>query len=193
MKKDIILSGVGGQGILSIAAVIGQAALKDGLYMKQAEVHGMSQRGGDVQSNLRISDRPIASDLIPTGKCDLIISLEPMEALRYLPYLSKDGWLVTNAAPFVNIPNYPAEEAIQAEIDNLPYHIMLDVNQTAKEIGNSRTANIVLLGATVPFLGISYEKIQDSIRHIFQRKGESIVAMNLQALEAGKAIAEKML
>ncbi|MCL1616788.1 indolepyruvate oxidoreductase subunit beta [Bacteroides sp. ET71] len=193
MKKDIILSGVGGQGILSIAAVIGQAALKDGLYMKQAEVHGMSQRGGDVQSNLRISDRPIASDLIPTGKCDLIISLEPMEALRYLPYLSKDGWLVTNAAPFVNIPNYPAEEAIQAEIDNLPHHIMLDVNQTAKEIGNSRTANIVLLGATVPFLGISYEKIQDSIRHIFQRKGESIVAMNLQALEAGKAIAEKML
>lgn len=193
MKKDIILSGVGGQGILSIAAVIGQAALKDGLYMKQAEVHGMSQRGGDVQSNLRISDRPIASDLIPTGKCDLIISLEPMEALRYLPYLSKDGWLVTNAAPFVNIPNYPAEEAIQAEIDNLPHHIMLDVNQTAKEIGNSRTANIVLLGATVPFLGISHEKIQDSIRHIFQRKGESIVAMNLQALEAGKAIAEKML
>ena len=193
MKKDIILSGVGGQGILSIAAVIGQAALKDGLYMKQAEVHGMSQRGGDVQSNLRISDRPIASDLIPTGKCDLIISLEPMEALRYLPYLSKDGWLVTNAAPFVNIPNYPAEEAIQAEIDNLPHHIMLDVDQTAKEIGNSRTANIVLLGATVPFLGISYEKIQDSIRHIFQRKGESIVAMNLQALEAGKAIAEKML
>lgn len=193
MKKDIILSGVGGQGILSIAAVIGQAALKDGLYMKQAEVHGMSQRGGDVQSNLRISDRPIASDLIPTGKCDLIISLEPMEALRYLPYLSKDGWLVTNAAPFVNIPNYPAEEAIQAEIDNLPHHIMLDVNQTAKEIGNSRTANIVLLGATVPFLGISYEKIQDSIRHIFQRKGESIVAMNLQALEAGKTIAEKML
>ena len=193
MKKDIILSGVGGQGILSIAAVIGQAALKDGLYMKQAEVHGMSQRGGDVQSNLRISDRPIASDLIPTGKCDLIISLEPMEALRYLPYLSKDGWLVTNAAPFVNIPNYPAEEAIQEEIDNLPHHIMLDVNQTAKEIGNSRTANIVLLGATVPFLGISYEKIQDSIRHIFQRKGESIVAMNLQALEAGKAIAEKML
>ena len=193
MKKDIILSGVGGQGILSIAAVIGQAALKDGLYMKQAEVHGMSQRGGDVQSNLRISDRPIASDLIPTGKCDLIISLEPMEALRYLPYLSKDGWLVTNAAPFVNIPNYPAEEAIQAEIDNLPHHIMLDVNQTAKEIGNSRTANIVLLGATVHFLGISKEKIQDSIRHIFQRKGESIVAMNLQALEAGKAIAEKML
>ena len=193
MKKDIILSGVGGQGILSIAAVIGQAALKDGLYLKQAEVHGMSQRGGDVQSNLRLSDRPIASDLIPTGKCDLIISLEPMETLRYLPYLDAEGWLVTNAVPFVNIPNYPAEEAVKTEIDRLPHHILLDVNQTAKEIGSPRVANIVLLGATVPFLGISYDKVQASIRDIFQRKGESIVEMNLNALEAGKAIAEKMI
>ena len=193
MKKDIILSGVGGQGILSIAAVIGQAALKDGLYLKQAEVHGMSQRGGDVQSNLRLSDRPIASGLIPTGKCDLIISLEPMEALRYLPYLDAEGWLVTNDVPFVNIPNYPAPESVKAEIDRLPHHILLDVNQTAKEIGTPRVANIVLLGATVPFLGIGYDKIQDSIRDIFQRKGESIVEMNLKALEAGKQIAENML
>lgn len=121
MKKDIILSGVGGQGILSIATVIGKAALKDGLYMKQAEVHGMSQRGGDVQSNLRISDQPIASDLIPSGKCDLIISLEPMEGLRYLPYLSPEGWLVTNETPFVNIPNYPAQEDVLAEIGKLPH------------------------------------------------------------------------
>ena len=193
MKKDIILSGVGGQGILSIAAVIGQAALKDGLYLKQAEVHGMSQRGGDVQSNLRLSDRPIASDLIPTGKCDLIISLEPMEALRYLPYLDAEGWLVTNAVPFVNIPNYPAEESVKTEIDRLPHHILLDVNQTARDIGSPRVANIVLLGATVPFLGIGYDKIQASIRDIFQRKGESIVEMNLKALEAGKQIAERMI
>ena len=145
MKKDIILSGVGGQGILSIATVIGKAALKDGLYMKQAEVHGMSQRGGDVQSNLRISDQSIASDLIPTGKCDLIISLEPMEALRYLPYLSPEGWLVTNEAPFINIPNYPAEEDIKAEINKLPHKIMLNVNEVAKEVGSPRVANIVLL------------------------------------------------
>ncbi len=193
MKKDIILSGVGGQGILSIAAVIGQAALKDGLYLKQAEVHGMSQRGGDVQSNLRLSDRPIASDLIPTGKCDLIISLEPMEALRYLPYLDDEGWLVTNAVPLVNIPNYPSEEAIRAEIDRLPHHIVLDVNQAARQIGSPRVANIVLLGATIPFLGIGYEKMQASIRDIFARKGESIVELNLKALEAGKNMAEQMI
>lgn len=193
MKKDIILSGVGGQGILSIATVIGEAALKDGLYMKQAEVHGMSQRGGDVQSNLRISDKPIASDLIPTGKCDLIISLEPMESLRYIPYLSNDGWLVTNETPFINIPNYPAEEKIMDEINKLPHKIILNVDNVAKDLGSTRVANIVLLGATIPFLGIDYSKIQESIRDIFQRKGEAIVELNLKALAAGKEIAEKMM
>ena len=191
MKKDIILSGVGGQGILSIATVIGEAALKEGLYMKQAEVHGMSQRGGDVQSNLRVSDSPIASDLIPLGKCDLIISLEPMEALRYLPYLDKEGWVVTNEVPFVNIPHYPELEKLQQEIDRLPHKIVLDVNQVAKQIGSLRVANIVLLGATVPFLGIRYEVMQESVRAIFARKGEAIVDLNLKALAAGKEIAEK--
>ena len=189
MKKDIILSGVGGQGILSIATVIGQAALKDNLYMKQAEVHGMSQRGGDVQSNLRISDRPIASDLIPSGQCDLIISLEPMEGLRYLPYLRPDGWLVTNETPFINIPNYPDEAGVMAEIGKLPNKVILNVDKIAKEIGSARVANIVLLGATTPFLGIDYVKIQDSIRDIFARKGEEIIEMNLKALEAGRQCA----
>ena len=119
MKKDIILSGVGGQGILSIATVIGWAALEENLHLKQAEVHGMSQRGGDVQSNLRLSSEPIFSDLIPKGECDLILSLEPMEALRYLPWLSRAGWIVTNTTPFVNIPNYPAIEDVMAELPTL--------------------------------------------------------------------------
>lgn len=193
MKKDIILSGVGGQGILSIATVIGKAALKDGLYMKQAEVHGMSQRGGDVQSNLRISDAPIASDLIPTGKCDLIISLEPMEGLRYLPYLSNEGWLVTNEVPFINIPNYPEEVQLKEELNKLPHKVILNVDKIAKETGSTRISNIVLLGATIPFLGIEYEKIQSSITEIFKRKGEDIVQLNLKALEAGKKIAENLM
>lgn len=193
MKKDIILCGVGGQGILSIATVIGKAAIKNGLYMKQAEVHGMSQRGGDVQSNLRISDRPIASDLIPTGKCDIILSLEPMESLRYLPYLSPEGWLITNETPFVNIPNYPSDESIKAELEKLPHKISLNVNEVAKQVGSPRVANIVLLGATIPFLGIDYKIMQESVRDIFLRKGEEIVALNLKALAAGKEIAEKTL
>ena len=177
MKTDIILSGVGGQGILSIAAVIGEAALKEGLYMKQAEVHGMSQRGGDVQSNLRLSDEPIASDLIPKGHADLIISLEPMESLRYLPYLKKEGWLVTNSRPFVNIPNYPEIEKVK---------------EIAKEAGSVRAANIVMLGAAAPFIGIEYDKIEAGIRQIFGRKGEDIVNMNLKALKAGYDLAQSL-
>lgn len=190
MKTDIILSGVGGQGILSIAAVIGEAALQEGLYMKQAEVHGMSQRGGDVQSNLRLSDRPIASDLIPRGEADLIISLEPMESLRYLPYLKKEGWLVTNSRPFVNIPNYPDIEKLNAELDKLPRKVVLDVEELAKEAGSARAANIVMLGAATPFLGVDYDKIENGIRQIFGRKGEEIVELNLKALKAGYEVAK---
>ncbi len=192
MKIDIILSGVGGQGILSIAAVIGEAALKEGLYMKQAEVHGMSQRGGDVQSNLRLSDQPISSDLIPKGQADLIISLEPMESLRYLPWLKKDGWLVTNSQPFVNIPNYPEMEKVNAELNKLPKKVVLDVEAIAKEAGSVRAANIVMLGAATPFLGIDFNKIEDGIRSIFGRKGEDIVNMNLKALKAGYDVAQSM-
>ena len=191
MKTNIILSGVGGQGILSIAAVIGEAALEERLYMKQAEVHGMSQRGGDVQSHLRISNTPIASDLIPRGKADLIISIEPMESLRYLPFLKPEGWLVTNSAPFINIPNYPEIEHIHAELNKLSHKIILDVDKIAKELGSSRSANIVMLGAATPFIGLEYSKIENGIRRIFGRKGEEVVATNLKALAVGHDIAKK--
>jgi indolepyruvate ferredoxin oxidoreductase beta subunit len=122
MKSDIVLSGVGGQGILSIATIIGLAAIENDLFLKQSEVHGMSQRGGDVQSHLRLSGKPISSDLIPYGKADLIISVEPMESLRYLPWLSKSGWLVTNSTPFINIDNYPPVEEILKEIRKIKNH-----------------------------------------------------------------------
>ncbi len=190
MKTDIILSGVGGQGILSIAAVIGQAALEEGLYMKQAEVHGMSQRGGDVQSNLRLSDKPIASDLIPLGQADLIISLEPMESLRYLPYLKKDGWLVTNSQPFINIPNYPEIEKVNEALDTLPNKVVLDVEAIAKDAGSARASNIVMLGAAAPFIGIEFDKIAEGVKSIFARKGEEVVNLNLKALKAGYEMAQ---
>ena len=184
MHTDIILSGVGGQGILSIATIIGSAAINEGLYIKQAEVHGMSQRGGDVQSNLRISSEPIASDLIPLGKADIIISLEPMEALRYMPYLNKGGWLITNTAPFINIPNYPDQDKLMKEIENLQ-SVAIDVDTIAKQVASPRAANIVLLGAASPFLGIDVAKIEDGIRRVFGRKGEDVVDMNLKAFRAG--------
>lgn len=191
MKQDIILSGVGGQGILSIATVIGATALKEGLFIKQAEVHGMSQRGGDVQSNLRISSEPISSDLIPLGKADLIISLEPMEALRYLPYLKKEGWLITNSTPFVNVTNYPDSEAVIKTIKEMKNSIVIDVDSIAKEAGSQRSANIVLLGAASPFLGLEIDKMEDGVRMVFGRKGEDIVEMNLKAFRAGLEFARQ--
>ena len=191
MKTDIILAGVGGQGILSIAATIGMAALHNDLYLKQAEVHGMSQRGGAVQSNMRISDKAIASDLIPMGAADIILSVEPMESLRYLPFLRKGGWLVTNTTPFVNIPDYPEIEDVLAEIKKQKNYIAIDADQIASEIGSKRSSNIVMLGAATPFFNISFESFEEGIRQIFGRKGEDIVNVNLEALRAGRAFAEK--
>ena len=186
MKKDIILAGVGGQGILSIATVIGEAALQEGLYLKQAEVHGMSQRGGDVQSNLRLSSEPIMSDLIPKGGADLIISLEPMEALRYIDYLRPDGWIVTSCVPFLNIPNYPDLEAVLARIRAHKNHVLLDVDTLAKQAGApAQAANMVLLGAAIPMLGIEHDKMTAGVARIFARKGEAVVKTNLAAIEAG--------
>jgi indolepyruvate ferredoxin oxidoreductase, beta subunit len=191
MKTDIILAGVGGQGILSIAAIIGYAAVETGLYLKQAEVHGMSQRGGDVQSNLRISDKPIASDLIPHGKADMILSVEPMESLRYLPYLNNDGWVITNTKPFINIPDYPAEDALMAEINKLPHRVALNAESIATELGSIRVANMVMLGAASPFLGLEYEMLRKAIVFFFGRKGDDLVQINLKALEAGRQFAQK--
>lgn len=186
MKKDIILAGVGGQGILSIATVIGEAAMADGLHIKQAEVHGMSQRGGDVQSNLRISSQPVASDLIALGGADIIISLEPMEALRYLPYLKPEGWIVTNSLPFVNIDDYPDQAELESHLTRLPNCVMLDVERLACEAGAPvQAANMVLLGAAVPMLDIPLAKIEAGVMRVFARKGEAVTAANIAALRAG--------
>ena len=191
MKSDIILSGVGGQGILSIAATIGMAALENNLYLKQAEVHGMSQRGGAVQSHLRISEKEIASDLIPLGKADLIISVEPMESLRYLPWLSEKGWLVTNTTPFVNISDYPDMKELLAEIEKLPHHIAINADEIARQVKSPRSSNMVMLGAASPFLDIPYESLENGIKKIFGRKGERIVNVNIDALKAGRDFALK--
>jgi indolepyruvate ferredoxin oxidoreductase beta subunit len=191
MKKDIILAGVGGQGIISIAAIIGYAALDLGLQLKQSEVHGMSQRGGDVQSNLRISDKAIASDLIPCGKADCIISVEPLESLRYLPYLSPDGWIITSTKPYLNIPDYPDMDRVMEEIRKIPHHVALDADTIAKEVASVKTVNVVILGAAAPFLGMPLETLEKAIRFIFRRKGEEMIMKNLKAFHAGFSISEE--
>lgn len=186
MKSDIVLAGVGGQGILTIATILGGAALADNLFLKQAEVHGMSQRGGDVQSNLRLSSDSIFSDLIPLGGADLIVSLEPMEALRYIQFLSAEGWIVTNSAPFVNIDNYPEMESIQQELAKHPNVVSFDMDELAKEVASARSSNLVLLGAASPFIDMSVDKIEAAVRNLFAPKGEKIVDANIAAFRAGR-------
>jgi indolepyruvate ferredoxin oxidoreductase beta subunit len=189
MKTNIILAGVGGQGILTIAAVLDTAALASDLNLKQSEVHGMSQRGGAVQSHVRISDTEIHSDLIPQGKADIIISVEPMEALRYLPFLKKDGFLVTDSNPFENIPDYPNMEELYKEIKLLPNSILIDAKKIAKDLGNSKATNIVLLGAASSLLPLEEESLVQAIKTLFQRKGERVVNKNIEAFNKGKEIA----
>jgi len=186
MKSDIILSGVGGQGILSIAAIIGLAAVENNLFIKQAEVHGMSQRGGDVQSHLRLSDNEISSDLIPYGRAGLILSAEPMESLRYLPWLAEDGWLVTNSNPFINIPDYPEISMVLGEIRKYKNNVIVDADKIARGLGSIKVANIIMLGAASPFIEIPYKSLENSIRKLFGRKGEDVVQLNITALASGR-------
>ena len=186
MKKDIILAGVGGQGILTIATIIGDAAAVAGLSLKQAEVHGMSQRGGDVQSNLRLSTDEIYSDLIKEGAADLIISMEPMEALRYLTYLDKEGWVVTSSHPFKNITNYPEDEALMNELNDLPQVAALPIEDVAKENNMPKSANVILLGMAARYIEIlTPEQLRESIARVFASKGEKVVEMNQKAFDLG--------
>ena len=190
MKNDIIISGVGGQGIVSIASIIGLAAVANNLYIKQSEVHGMSQRGGDVMSHCRLSDKPIASDLVPFGKAELIISVEPMEALRYVPWLSSKGWVVTNSVPMINIPTYPEVDNIIGELKKTKNNIIIDADAIAKEAGSVKAGNIVILGAASPFINIPFACIEKAIKTFFEKKGEEIIAINLKALKAGRELSK---
>lgn len=192
MKCDMILAGVGGQGILSIATILGAAALREGLHLKQAEVHGMSQRGGDVMSCLRLSSLPISSDLIPTGKADLIVALEPMEALRHIGWLAPEGRVVTSTVPFINIPNYPETEKIMEALGKLPNVTAFDMEAIAKEKATLRASNMVLLGATAPYIDLTPEKIEAGIEAVFAPKGEKMIRTNITAFRAGREAALAM-
>lgn len=186
MQKNIIIAGVGGQGILTIASIIDLAAMNLGLNVKQAEVHGMSQRGGAVESHLRISSEQIWSDLIPLGKADLILSLEPMESLRYLPFLSPEGIIVTSTEPDENIDNYPDEKEVLNEIRKSASNLLIAAKSIAREAGSSKTYNVAMLGAASPFLDIDADELEKAISMFFARKGEAIVTMNLKAFRLGK-------
>lgn len=191
MKCDIIIAGVGGQGIISIAAVLGRAALDGGLTIKQSEIHGMAQRGGAVHSHLRLSDRRIASDVVPHGAADIILSMEPMEALRYLPFLSAKGRVITNSVPFENIEAYPSLDEIHFQIRKLENHILFDAEALAKENGSPRSTNIAMLGAAAPFIEIPSERFEKAIEKQFASKGERVIQANLTVYRAAREVSEK--
>jgi indolepyruvate ferredoxin oxidoreductase beta subunit len=183
MRYDVILAGVGGQGVLSVAAIIATGAMKAGLHVRQSEVHGMAQRGGAVQAHLRLADREIASDLIPRGGAQMILAMEPLESLRYLGYLDPEGVLISSADPLVNIPDYPELEGLLAAIRRLPRHRLVDAVALAGD--SARAANMVLVGAAAPYLPVGRELLESSIRELFAGKGEGVVAANLKAFAAG--------
>jgi len=191
MKYNLILSGVGGQGILTIAAILDTATLNQDLYVKQSEVHGMSQRGGAVQSHVRISDSEIYSDLIPQGKADMILSVEPMELLRYLPYLKNKGWLITDSHPFINTNDYPNKNDLYKQITSHPNHIIINATEIAKKLGNSKAANMVLLGAASSLIPLSEESILAAIKKLFEKKSERIINLNIEAFQSGKKLAKE--
>jgi indolepyruvate ferredoxin oxidoreductase beta subunit len=186
MRFDCILAGVGGQGVLSLSAVIGAAATRDGLYVTQSEVHGMAQRGGAVVSHLRISDEPIASALIPLGTASLVLSLEPLEALRYLDYLAPDGWLITASNPVENIADYPNPDALLDRIRELPHPLVVDGERLAKKAGSAKATNVVMVGAAARLLPVKPSSLDASVRELFAAKGERAVDANLRALEVGR-------
>jgi indolepyruvate ferredoxin oxidoreductase, beta subunit len=189
MKFDIILAGVGGQGVLSVSAIIASSAMKEGLSVKQSEVHGMSQRGGAVLANLRLSDRPIASDLIPRGSAAMILSMEPLESLRYLEFLSADGTVITATTPVANIPDYPPVEDLLARIRSLPHAVTIDADALARRAGSARASNMVIVGAASPLLPVSFGTIEQFVQVTFASKGAKVVETNLKALHAGRAAA----
>lgn len=191
MKTNIILSGVGGQGILTIAAILDIAALSQNLFIKQSEVHGMSQRGGAVQSHVRISDKEIFSDLIPKGKADMILSVEPMELLRHIPFLKKDGWLITDSSTFENIVNYPCKHDLFKQIKSHGNHIIINAKNRAKELGNSKVGNMILLGAAAAHVPISEAHFLQSIQHFFSTKSEKVINMNIEAFKSGQKMAKE--
>ena len=186
MKYDVILAGVGGQGVLSVAAVIALGAKNSGLQVRQSEVHGMAQRGGAVQAHLRLSDRTIVSDLIGKASADMILSMEPIESLRYLEYLKAEGVLITSSDPVKNISNYPELEEIYARIRCLPSSRLIEAADLAREAGFARSTNMVMVGAASAYLPVEVKHLLEAIGELFSRKGEKVVETNRRAFEKGR-------
>jgi len=191
MKYDVILAGVGGQGVLSVASIIAQTAMNEGFEVRQSEVHGMAQRGGAVLASLRIADKKIAGDLVPKGGADLIISMEPLESLRYVSYLKHDGILITAAEPFTNIANYPDINGIHSAVKKLPKWRIIHTADIAKEAGLSKTVNTAMVGAASCFLPLKPASLEKTITEVFSKKDAAVAQANTKAFKLGQTACKK--
>jgi indolepyruvate ferredoxin oxidoreductase beta subunit len=145
----------------------------------------MAQRGGAVQSHLRFSDAEIHSDLIPEGRADMVLSVEPLEALRYWHFLSPEGWVVASTTPHVNIPDYPDLVEVLGKLSELQNLVLVDSGRLAKKAGSVRAQNMVMVGAAAPLLGLEHESMLKYVEMLFSRKGDKVIQVNRRAFDFG--------
>ena len=189
MKKSILLAGVGGQGVITAANIIANAALIEGYNVITSELHGMAQRGGDVKCAVRIGN--VYSPIIPPQTADAIISLEPMEALRNLNVVSKNGIVITDINPIyppltsIGIGKYPSLDNIFERIEKHCRLIKINADELAKKAGSILTKNIVMIGS-FHALGIFPLKKESIIQSISQNIKKDYVDINIKAFEIGE-------
>jgi indolepyruvate ferredoxin oxidoreductase beta subunit len=186
--KGIIVAGVGGQGALTLAQLILGAAWKSKYHVLQSEVHGMSQRGGAVNAHILFDIVPVTSPVVMEGDAEFLISMEPLEALRYLPFMSKTGIMIVSAHPFKNMDNYPDVELILNELKSIDGVTLIDTEKYSKELDYKNAGNMILLGSLsnhLPFEDSIWEKI---ISERFNDKGTKVIEQNIRAFNFGKKL-----
>jgi len=186
MKLDILLVGVGGQGILTSAAILAKSAINSGINVITAETHGMAQRGGSVEVHVRFGD--VKSPLIPYGSADIMVALEPSEALRYTHYCSEKTRAIINTKPIYppavsrGEVEYPSIEVVQKELSWLNGIYFIDATQLAKEVGNAQAANVVVLGALCRLTQLDSGHVERAITEVLPAR---LHELNLKAFKAG--------
>lgn len=185
---NIVIAGVGGQGVLLASKVLAESALACGMDVKQNEVHGMAQRGGSVISFVRIGDQ-VFSPVVMPGSADILISFEPLEALRYVHYLKPGGKLVYNKVTInpstvaSGMAVYPSDVEAQIAVA-CPDALGIDALSIAKSAGNAKAVNMVMVGSVMKNLPVDAGVVEEIVKSLSKDKG---VEVNLKALKGGAA------
>ena len=189
MKKSVVIAGVGGQGVITAANILAKASLKDGHNVVTSELHGMAQRGGNVECNVRIGN--VYSPMVGKESVDAILSFEPLEALRNLDKVRRNGVVITDINPIIpplislGLGEYPPLEKIFEEIEGHCRLIKINADELARKAGSILTKNIVMLGAfhAMEIVPIKEETLLDIIKESFHEK---YAEMNARAFQLGK-------